>query len=192
MIKKLAYIFLSTLIIVSLLACTNSDDDDDSNGGNNDNPSGNDSDFRSDCGTVQNLELKNPVNGKDGIVVSARTSGPNLVVLSTAEGDKLVKLQNIQAPSGDILRNIAEDVLAEQISGGVVFFEADVNCVTSLSGGGQALVGSIYTPNGRNISEVLLNRGVVEVNQDICGGELLTSCYDALLDEARSKSAGQV
>ena len=71
-------------MFAGLIACTSGGGGDDGGGGSSADPvSGGDGSFRTDCGVVLGGELRNPVSGSDGIVVSVEITGPNQAIVTS-------------------------------------------------------------------------------------------------------------
>ena len=169
--KLLAILFI---ILISLNACTKSDSDDDS-------PDLGDTTFDTDCGTIFEGKLVQPIEankGKQGIV---EVIGSNLVIFRRDDSEILVKLQGLDVTGGSresravqFLRNLSGNNQA-------VFFQADESCTTTVSGGGIAAVGHLFTLNGLSFSEELIKAGLAKINRnDVCSGVLIGPCYIAL------------
>lgn len=162
---------LLTLLTLVSVACTKSDS------GNGDARA-----FSSDCGTVQSSALKNPVDVKIAESGVGQAVSPNLVLM----GRTLIKLHGISAPSelGRVKSALA--LMNDLIEVGDVFlFRADPGCAAQGDGADQvAIVGQVFSADGRNFGEELLKAGFVDVEEDdVCRGFLLASCYRAIKKE---------
>ncbi len=74
-----------------------------------------------------------------------------------------------------------------------IFFPAAKDCITTLPGGGQGSIGQIFSASGKSYSETLIHNGLAQIDVDPCGGHLIQSCYDALVDEGGSNEiAGEL
>ncbi len=169
------------ILCLTLLACTNSGSDDDSSGGENPINAGS---FTTDCGVVSNGRIELPIDSENGVLGSARIISANQVAFITEKGTTLVKLQGIN-DLNPTLNASAVSFLNNLARGEVIFFAADGDCTTVVTGGGVARVGQIFTTSGLSFSEELIQEGLATINQsDACGGNLIGSCYEALLESS--------
>lgn len=149
--------------------------------------------FSTQCGTVVGGVLENPASPADGIRGRATVLGPNLLSLSLSSGPILVKLQGLSTISDRQVAAAAQRTLEGLAAEGeAIFIPADVDCTTTVSGGGVGAIGQVFTASGRSYSEALITRAQSRVSSDPCGGSLLSACYRALEEEAESKFAGEL
>lgn len=184
MIQRSHSIYLSffVLLLSSMLACTNGGSEGDSTGGGDDGSAPPSGSFRSDCGVVVNGELKNPVAASDGQNVTVQVTGPNQAIVTSGGQRFLVKLHGL-ANVSDFRRGLAVSKLEQLAAGGAIYFEAEEECTDSVTGGGTAFVGQLFTPNGLSFAEELLRDGIGRPDtSERCGGNELASCYRALED----------
>lgn len=188
------YLLLISSLTASLCSCTKSGGGGgDSSADDGARPPAQAGEFRTNCGTVVNGAVQNPVRAADGMTVAVRVTGPNMLAVSLPSGDVLVKLHSIDSPYDDGLEKAAMSLLQSLASGGAVFYPAGgAECTADLPGGGIGTFGQLFTKDGTSFSELLLEQGLAEVEDDPCGGEELTSCYEALLDNSDSKVAGEL
>jgi hypothetical protein len=184
---------LNLLVFTALTAtlatgCTKDTNGD--GGGSDTNPTVEEQDvsegFRTECGTVQGGKLYNPVDPKDGDRATIRVVGPNLVAIKRNKRvEEFVKLHGMDVPGTMEQRNGAEALmenLGEQ--GEVYFYQVDKTCGTTLDNGQIGIVGQIFSANGESFSEKLIKSGFADVGTDVCDGELIGSCYRALLEDS--------
>lgn len=162
-------------------ACTKSDS------GSSDSPISDEviEGFRTECGTVLGDKLYNPVKPSEGDRARARVVGPNLVAIKRTRVEELVKLHGIDVPGSMEQRNGSEALL-ESLSaeGEVYFYHADRRCTTRLDDGTNGLIGQLFSASGKSFSEELIKAGYADVGTDVCNGELIGSCYRALLEDS--------
>ena len=166
--------------MIAFVGCTESGDDvsvggDDDNGGNSDG-----STVTTDCGIVVGGSLTNPTGLSSGTTGTATAAGPNRVIVSSATGSVLVKLQGIDNFTGT-RADAALSRLRSLLSGQVTYFEAVKGCTTT-DAGGVAVVGQVVNSSGVSVAEDLLQNGLIpSVDQnDECSGNLVGSCLEAL------------
>jgi hypothetical protein len=148
--------------------------------------------FRTDCGTVNNAKLDNPVDPKGGITGKVTVAGANLLIFSPTKGGPiLVKLHGLGVPYNQAIQKGAKRTLVELAKEGVVFFPASELCTTTISTS-TAMVGQVFTASGKSYSETLLNQGYGRVEGDGCDASLIYTCYAALQESAAQKFAGDV
>lgn len=186
---------LFALLVLVCSACTENSGDDSPSDDNPSTPSipgVGDSNFSSNCGTVVQERLFNPVSTTNGQLVSASVAGPNALIVSFTTGSQLVKLHGLKSGGVATRDAAAISTLRSLTSGNVWFFQSSANCSVTLPGGGQGVTGQFFTQQGVNFSERLIALGQTEVEADLCGGNLISTCYQALEDETRNQIGGQV
>ena len=141
--------------------------------------------FTTNCGTVQNGVLVNPVDSSSGFLASSVTAiTSSLFVLNGPQGPQLVKLLGLSIVDGDT--GPARDVAISHVSGGAYFFPASPTCSFTAPGGGQGTQGQLISPAGVSVAEAVINSGAstaVETSGG-CGESLVGACYQALFDAA--------
>lgn len=174
-----------TTIAFSLVSCTESppsasDSDERTSIAENDSD---DSDSGlTDCGTVVDGELENPVNLNPDALFPVRIVGENRAAVTVAGEEFLVKLHGVRSNGNDAE---AVEFLNRLASGNAFFVEAIEDCMTTVEGGAQAFVGQLFTPGGRSYSEALLMEGLAGADaSDPCGVRDILSCYQALEEDA--------
>jgi hypothetical protein len=171
-----------------LIGCTKEDSGD--GGAENGTTSGS---FRTSCGTVSNGDLQNPVDPSDGIKGQIRYIGPNLVSLTLATGEQLIKLHGLDTPYQEWQKSGAETLIQSLISEGEgYFFAAGSDCPAILNDGGRGVLGQVFSATGKSFSESLIKRGYANPSYDSCGGDLISSCYSALEEETSNEIAGDL
>ncbi len=180
------------LCSVSLLACTKEDNSssDDSGGASGGQAVG---DFRTNCGTVFNGSLENPVDPDDGQRGALRYIGANLISIKLKTGEQLIKLHGLDAPYEEYKKRGAETVINELIAeGDGYFYLAEKGCEVTLGDGGRGVIGHVYSARGTSFTESLINKGYANVGYDSCQGSLISSCYAALEEEVSKEIAGDL
>lgn len=148
--------------------------------------------FRTDCGTVSEASLKNPVDPKGGMTGRVTVAGPNLLIMTPTKGGQiLIKFHALGVPYNEALQNGAKKVLQELAKEDAVFFPASKTCTTTISTS-TGMVGQVFTASGKSYSETLLNQGYGRVEGDGCDASLIYSCYSALQEKAAQNFAGEV
>jgi hypothetical protein len=180
---------MAVFACTALLACTKDPSSGDSGGGD----SGSSSDFRTNCGTVYNGSLQNPVRAKDGARGTARFIGANLVALRDEAGEILIKLHGLGAPFENYKSEGAKSII-ESLNGEgeVYFYKAEPDCDTTFNDGGVGVIGHLFSATGKSYAETILESGYGSARSDSCQGSLISACYGALQEEADSKVAGEL
>jgi hypothetical protein len=167
-------------------------EDDSSNSGEDTTSEASLKPFQTDCGTVIDASLQNPVEPKGGMRGRVTVAGPNLLVMTpTTGGPILVKFHALGVPYNQALQNGAKRALEELAKEEAVFFPASKSCTTTISTS-TGMVGQVFTATGKSYSETLLNQGYGRVEGDGCDASLIYSCYAALQEEAAKNFAGEV
>ena len=189
MFRKNFVVLTAATLLTAVTACTKQDSDDSGgSGGGGENPK---SAFQTSCGTVIGGKLRNPASPSDGFRSAVTVLGANLVSVNLPSGPLLVKLHGLGAPSDDAKAASAQTILKSLATQEGIFIPADSGCTTG-SGSSSGALGQMFTASGESYSEALLSRGLADVREDPCGGELIDSCYDALEEEASKKFAGEI
>jgi len=184
---------LTTIIFTALSSQTAGCTKDQSGSSSSSSSTTSSTSFQTDCGTVINNKLKNPVKPQDGTKGTVTVAGPNLLMMTTTDSKKfLIKLQSIGVPYGDAEQTGAMNLLKDLAQGDAYFFSAASNCSAQVASGATGFLGQVFTANGKSYSESLLNAAYARVDSDPCGGDLLTSCYNAIEDTATSQTAGEL
>ena len=148
--------------------------------------------FHTDCGTVVNASMKNPVDPKGGIKGKVTVAGGNFLIMKPEKGgDILIKLHAIGVPYNEAIRSGAERTLKELAKEDAVFFPAGEQCTTRIDTA-TGTVGQVFTASGKSYSETLLNQGYGRVESDGCDASLILTCYNAIVEEAALRFAGEV
>ncbi len=177
------------VLLLTLLLCSagcRKDSHDDHGGGGSTDPTIDKGDLLCSCGTVVNGELKNPVASKDGLRVQTEIVGSNLVIGTLADGGKiLIKLHGIREANSSFNSLAISKLKAIAGDGQAIFFKAAEDCTVTVSGGGIATVGSLFTLGGKSYAEELIRSGYASIAYgDYCNGSLISNCYDALSEGA--------
>ncbi len=182
---------IATTIIFALLASCSS------GGGSSDNDSGSSSsnaaklEFETQCGTVQDSKLTNPVKAST-LVNVIRVVSSNLVIVrydGAVDGDFAVKLHGLS----DSNSQRAKSTLESLSSGPVYFVAANESCVVNIAGG-LAYTGQLFTATGESFSEAVIKGGYAGGTEaaGTCSEELIFPCYAAMQEEFAIKSAGDL
>lgn len=189
MFKKFSTFLICLALIFS--GCTKSGGGSSDSSDNTNRPTDG-SQFLSNCGTLIEEVLENPVDTSMGYEVTARVIAPNILAVQLGTGEQLLKLHNLDAPTNNVLYQTARDYLESMTSGTLIFFPAGSDCSTRVEGGGLGTLGQLYTQSGQNISESMLDEGFAKVGLDPCGGSQLMACYQAIEDQASARTAGEI
>jgi hypothetical protein len=135
----------------------------------------------------------NPPSSGDGIRARVDVLGPNLLSVKLSSGPLLVKLQSLGTPF-DRSSHASATSMLEQLAreGESLFIPANADCSASIGRGSVGALGQVFSASGKSFSESLINRSLASVTSDPCGGNLLTTCYRALQEEAQRNFAGEV
>jgi hypothetical protein len=183
-------VITSFAVLSLLVACTK---DPTSGNGGNEGSQENSSDFRSNCGTVLDGSLQNPVRPKDGLRGSARYIGANLIALRTDQGEILVKVHGLGVPFENYKVNGAKQTIEQLNSEGeAYFYKAEPDCDVSLSDGGLGVIGHVFSATGKSYAETILTNGYGLARTDMCQGNLISECYGILQEEADAVVAGEL
>ena len=184
--------FLSLSLVATIFCSTGCVKKEDDSSSSSSDTSTTMKPFHTDCGTVVNTSLKNPVDPKGGIKGKVTVTGGNLLIIKPEKGgDVLVKLHAIGVPYNDAIRAGAERTLKELAKEDAIFFPAGSECTTRIETATGA-VGQVFTASGKSYSETLLTQGYGRVEGDGCDASLIRSCYDAIVEEAAQSYAGEV
>lgn len=148
--------------------------------------------FETDCGTVVNASLENPVDPQGAMRGRVTVAGPNLLVMTPKTGGPiLIKFHALGVPDNQAIQDGAKRTLQELAKEDAVFFPVSKTCTTTISTS-TGMVGQVFTASGKSYSETLLNQGYGRVEGDGCDASLIYTCYDALQEQAAQKFAGEV
>ena len=185
--KKCTGLVLSLFLLAA--ACSSGGGGDDSSDPGTD--SSLTREFATECGVNRGGSLKNPVSSSR-VVSVVSVIDANSLIIREATGDLLVKLQGLTI--NDARSSQAVKTLQALSVGDVYFVPAKDGCTASVSGGGTALVGQLFTSNGVSFSEELLKKGLAgEIETTgTCGEESLSGCYSLMRETNKIKSAGDI
>jgi hypothetical protein len=183
--------FCLTILAFAATGCTT--EDDGSSSSTSSSATATTNPFTTDCSTVIDGSLVNPVKKKDGILGKVSVAGPNLLVMTTEkDGDFLVKLHSLGVPYNDAEQAGAERLLEDLAKEDAYFFKASDDCTTSVGQGQTGYIGQLFTTSGKSYSETLLKKAYGKTSGDPCSGSLLTTCYRALQEDAEASTAGEL
>lgn len=172
-----------------LLACTKDPSSGDGGGSDSDSAS----DFRTNCGTVFNSSLQNPVRAKDGARGTPRFIGANLIALRDDAGEILIKLHGLGVPFENYKATGAKSIIDSlNAEGEAYFYKAEPDCDTTFSDGGVGVIGHLFSATGKSYAETILESGYGSARSDSCQGNLISACYGALQEEADTRIAGEL
>ena len=183
-------IFLAAALLLSV-GCTKEDSSDDSSA----SASSESGSFRTSCGTVYKGDLQNPIDKDDAQKGKITVAGANLLIFESSEGGSkaLLKLHDLGVQYDDARAKAAQfrmkNLAAE---GDVYYYQATKGCEVELDNGGKGTIGQVFSAKGTNFSEALISTGLANIETDECNGNLLTSCYTALEEEAAQTIAGEL
>lgn len=138
----------------------------------------------SDCGVVVEGALQNPPDSAEAIIGHiAAAEQPDLVVVQPSNpsmGPLLVKLLGVE-PSGRSGASERIQAIAPP-SHNIFLYPAGTGCDTVTPGGGVGVLGTIVLADGRVLSEILLEEGLLlhDSGRSVCSSSLVTGCYEAL------------
>jgi hypothetical protein len=190
--KSHTLLSLSLAFILTFATGCVKKEDDSSNSGSEQSSQPTTKPFATDCGTVVNASLKNPVDPKGAMRGRVTVAGPNLLVMTpTTGGQILIKFHALGVPYNQALQDGAKRTLQELAKEDAVFFPASKTCTTTVSTS-TGMVGQVFTASGKSYSETLLNQGYGRVEGDGCDASLIYPCYAALQEQAAQNFAGEV
>jgi len=178
--------FFNFLFATSLLffisACSESSDDDSSNGGSIDEETA--QGFVSSCGLIEDEKPREIPSRAD--IVDVEVIGTDALIITRREGSEagnkqLVKLHGISSTGINSFRLLhGIDIMKRRLTGGAYFVPAGRNCGVVLPGGGEGILGQVYSINGESMSELMLKQGSAMPSNDICNGASLFACYGTI------------
>jgi hypothetical protein len=190
--KTQTHLILSLLVTLTLAAGCVKKEDESSNAGSETSSQTTMKPFHTDCGTVIDSSLDNPVDPKDGIKGKATITGANILILTPSTGGPiLVKLHALGVPYNQALQDGAKKALEVLAKEDAIFFPASETCTTQISTS-TGMVGQVFTASGKSYSETLLNQGYGRVEGDGCDASLINVCYSALAEQAALNFAGEL
>lgn len=180
---KIIRFFLAFLLSLALVSCTQSGGDDTEDR-SEDSPSDGGGTARTNCGAVINGKVVNPVSDGNGepVTIAQATDANTLIVNTQSGGAILVKLHGVSNEPAALRQNAIETL--RRFNGQLALFvRAGDQCTATVSGGGNAQVGQLFTSDGVSLAEEVIRTGFVSPSaSDGCSSELITSCYSALAE----------
>jgi hypothetical protein len=179
---KLLYLF-NIFIIFSISACFPSSANKEDSGVE---PSATARAHTSDCGTVVEGVLHNPITDEAALTVNVTAITTDTVIVTLIEngvavGDRLVRLHGVT--SEGISNSSIEDgkAIINRLGRNALFIPVSESCVAHFPGGGQGVYGQIYSNSGVAINEALIQARAVQPDFSApCNSSLVTACYQAL------------
>lgn len=186
--KNIFRLSIVVALALSFGACT-SGGGDDGGSGKKEQQSKGDAEFTTDCGTVINGELINPVKESEGILVSIiEAITHNIFILELADGGQfLMKLHGISNDVSEVQATKASSLI-QGLGKKAIFYKATEDCQTSFPGGGLGTMGALFNGGGVSFAQRLLKQGGAEASTDACGGDLIAACYNALEEQGAAKA----
>ena len=187
------FLVAAAVVLAALIGC-GSDSSDDSDNGSNPATAGSSKDFQTECGTVANSSVKNPISSEDGVPVTiTQVLSSNLVVVRREQGDQLIKLHGIGAAASGELGAVA--LLNSLAAGGAFLYEpAKAGCTATTPDGGQGIVGQLVSSTGQSYTEELIRAGFdVQVEPTgACGEDLISGCLAGMKEIYKPKTMGEI
>lgn len=170
--------------------CTKSSSDSSENAPNPPS-SGNTQNFRSDCGTVLDGNVRNPPSADQGIPVTVtKVANHNTLIISRAGGSQLVRLRGLKDDIPSFKKTSAIQKLSSLLGSATLFTD---ECQTTVIGGGKGIVGELFSASGISYTESVISAGAAEILLNgSCGESLVSSCYVALNEEAATITGAAV
>lgn len=185
----MARLHVSSLFLAAALILSTGCTEDSSSSGS----SGESGSLKSDCGTVFGGKLKNPIDKDDAIRGTVTVLGSNLLLFKSSVKSNLVKLQNLGVQSNEAKAKAAVNKLsALAATGQVYYYQASNDCEVEVEQGASGALGQLYSADGKNFSEALIDAGLAQLTTDQCNGSLLSSCYTALREDAAETIASEL
>lgn len=141
------------------------------------------------CGGIKNGSLVSSISANDGVpvyveaVLSANSLGvQKLNSDGTKAGAALYKVFGISSSTEDT-NGLVQNFLSQYIGGVLYMVEPfKMSCVGALKQGGVAPEAQFITAEGRSITEILVERGLIAIDQNgSCGESAIAGCYKSLL-----------
>ncbi|MBN8548749.1 MAG: hypothetical protein J0M12_05505 [Deltaproteobacteria bacterium] len=139
------------------------------------------------CGIITNGEMHSNLSSSVAQRVSVYPLNTDLVVVTSLEGiqvggSTLVQLQGLTSQGiNEYQRQKGLELIYELSAQNAYFVTGGAACSLVVDGGGNGVVGQIFSSTGQSINESLLSAGVAKPRgADGCGGDILQSCYEAV------------
>ena len=216
MLRRIFVLPLVLGLFLGLAACSQgSDSDDDSSTGATDQgvdqmDMGPGFSFSSRCGAVIDGLLVNPVPSASLEEVNVEVLRHDILIITRLLGieagnRQLVKIHGVSSEGlREFQKTKAENIVRDMTSGGAFFAKASSAlpvpdpetgqlpelCETSFPGGGMGTVGQLFSRDGQNIAEVLLEEGAAVGVSEVCNSSLLLGCYSSI--EPREEFSPQI
>lgn len=177
------FIFLVSLILLLFIsACADSSKDDSSVAASIDEETA--QGFASSCGVIEDDKPREIPSRAD--IVDVEVIGTDALIITRRDGPEagnkqLVKLHAISSSGINSFRLLhGIDIMKRRLAGGAYFVPAGRNCGVVLPGGGEGILGQVYSINGESMSELMLKQGSAMPSDDICNGATLFACYSTI------------
>jgi hypothetical protein len=188
-LAKRLTLFLGCLAFLFLVGCTKSKSDGDSENNadtGSDDPASNISiDLSSDCGTVVSGQVLNPPPLSSAVEVQVtQVVSHNVVIVQRPQGSQVVRILGLADNISSLKAQRGRSQLSALLGSAILVTD---DCPATFGGGGQGINGQLFTASlGVSFAERLLsqNGGEADTGSTACGTNLLSSCYQALVDQA--------
>lgn len=180
--RTIASTFTLGLLFVLSAAIGCSDGGGSKEGGGSTNPNA-PKEFSSDCGTVLDGILQNPVKADRAEVGIAGFTDVNTMVFTVNGEARKVKLLGLADDEGEADNDAAEEVVQDLIKEGpAYFFRANKDCVFKDQFGVKTFKGQLFSAKGKSFAEELVAAGVAAPGGTDCSANLVTTCYEVLAE----------
>lgn len=185
--------FFFTLLFA--VGCTNSSSDDVTVGpGSGSGSSGSEGtrEFMTECGTVVNGSVQNPVQEENGEVVTIDAAASNnVVIIERGQGRQLVQLRALADSVSSFQSQRAFDIIGRFRGQALLYTDG---CETTVQGGGLGIVGHLFSlGSGESLDEALVVGNAAEVTgSGSCSEALIAGCYQSLKDSVVPETGAAV
>lgn len=180
MLKRTAATWLTLGIILCLSAASGCSDGGGGGGGGSRDPNA-PNQLSSNCGTVLDGILQNPVHTERAEVGFASFTDTNTISFIVNGEPRRIKLLGLEDEEEDTDNSEAEDIVQELIKEGpAYFFRARKDCVFKDQNGVKTFVGQIFSAKGKSFAEELVSAGVAVPGGTECNAFLVKTCFEAL------------
>ncbi|HMO16462.1 MAG TPA: hypothetical protein PKA63_01535 [Oligoflexia bacterium] len=145
--------------------------------------------LNSECGSVRNGNLLNPVTTAELVKVNALSPSHVLVtrLLGVESGNsQIIKLHGLgEEGLTETAKQSATNFITLSSSPEAYLSTESLTCELEIEGSGIGVPGYLFTKNGQSINEELIRRGyAVNSTNDPCGGDKISACYQNIRDNA--------
>ncbi len=141
--------------------------------------------IKSVCGAVIEEQLQQPIPLENLEEVTVQPLTLDRAIITRTEGEfaglpQIIKLQGIIANPDPTLYAKGMELMTVGSTPYAYFVSAGNNCIIQTADGGSALLGQLISPDGYSFSEVERYYNTALPSVDVCGGEVLAQCYNAI------------